>query len=309
MACVIVSEAPCEDKVISLKAMPCVIVPESPCEDKVISLESPFCGRVISPTSLGKGRTLPKITLLPKPRAVLGCIQIATDFVLEREGPALVKHFPGVELRLQKVKFDSETISADTFHRAAKNISEAGKAMLPLDRCTVMGLACTSMSFTLGPEVVDEQLRAAAWPDVRTTDMARAQANALRALGVKKVALLTPYVEAVAEGNIRMLEDGGFQVVSSATMGLDRDELTTSVSPDTIKDWAVAVAEDAGGEAEALVIGCSAFRACEDGFITDLEEQLGIPVVTSTQAFLWHMLRCSGVDDRAPGYGRLLCEH
>lgn len=37
-----------------------------------------------------------------------------------------------------------------------------------------MGLACTSMSFVLGVEKVDEQLRVAN-PNVKSTDMARAQ--------------------------------------------------------------------------------------------------------------------------------------
>ena len=33
------------------------------------------------------------------------------------------------------------------------------------------------------------------------------------------------------------------------------------------------------------------------------------PVVTSTQATLWHVLRLAGVDPPIAGYGRLLREH
>ena len=62
-------------------------------------------------------------------------------------------------------------------------------------------------------------------------------------------------------------------------------------------------------EAEALVVGCSALRACGPGFIDELEAAVGKPVVTSTQAFLWRMLRLAGVDDRIDGYGTLFFKH
>ena len=81
-------------------------------------------------------------------------------------------------------------------------------------------------------------------------------------------------------------------------------------------------------------------RACQPGFIDDLEAQLGKPVVTSTQvhmhmhmhmhvhvqvhmhmrvcakpvvtstqAFLWRLLRVAGVHDQISGYGALLANH
>jgi maleate isomerase len=40
-----------------------------------------------------------------------------------------------------------------------------------------------------------------------------------------------------------------------------------------------------------------------------LEARTGKPVVTSTQATLWHVLRLAGVDAPIPGYGRLLRDH
>jgi maleate isomerase len=40
-----------------------------------------------------------------------------------------------------------------------------------------------------------------------------------------------------------------------------------------------------------------------------LEQTIGKPVITSTQATLWHALRLAAVEDRIAGYGRLLSEH
>ena len=249
---------------------------------------------------------LPTIEFSPRARAVLGCIQIPTDYVLEKEGPRMLEEVPGVEMRLQKIEFDNDKLEAETFQRAATNIQRAVATLLPHDRCTVLGMACTSLSFTLGPDLVDAQLRAP-YPAVKTTDMARAQAAAIAALGVKRVALLTPYILKLADRNAAMLESScGVRVVSRATMGLPRDEDTTAVAPATIIDWAVAV--DCPS-AEAVVVGCSAFRSTEYGFLDSLEKRLGKPVVSSTQAFMWSMLRTAGVQDQIEGYGKLLAQH
>jgi len=245
---------------------------------------------------------LPPVKLELKPRAILGCLCIASDNVMQEEGPAFVSCLQGVELRIQKIRFDSDQICASTFQRAAGDITEAALQFMPASACSVLGISCTSMSFTLGPGVFDKQLHLASL-GAKTTDMARAQVAALAALGVKRIALVTPYMEAVAASNVRMLESSGLEVVSSATMGLDRDELTTAVTRPCIADWAAAVDCE---EAEAVVIGCSALRACKVGFIDDLEARLGKPVVTSTQAFLWSMLRTAGISDQVAGFGRLL---
>jgi maleate isomerase len=43
--------------------------------------------------------------------------------------------------------------------------------------------------------------------------------------------------------------------------------------------------------------------------VAALEQAIGKPVITSTQATLWHALRLAGVEDRVTGYGRLLSEY
>lgn len=265
-------------------------------------------------------RALPKITFADMPRAVLGCIQIATDVVLDSEGPLMIQHLHGVEMRLQKIALDSEILTADMYRRNAPSVTAAASALLPSSYCSVLGLSCTSMSFSLGAERVDALLQSAC-PGARTTDMARAQAEALGALGVEHVALLTPYASELSKLNVIMLEDltainirirpggtrtGGVKVVKRVTMCLERDELTSLVTEGSIAEWAMLA--DCP-EAEAVVVGCSALRACGPGFIDRLEVYLGKPVVTSTQAFMWKMLRLAGVDDRMDGYGTLLREH
>ncbi|CAJ1417457.1 unnamed protein product [Effrenium voratum] len=233
--------------------------------------------------------------------AVLGCVQIPSDVTLEDEGPPFARKL-GLDLRMVKVHFDSDDICASTYLRAMER-EELTKAAQQLpQQCSVVGLSCTSYSFTLGSEKVREQLNAGL-PDVPATNMADAQLLALKALNVRKVALLTPYIEELSVANAAMLESSGLEVVKRITMNLPTDELTSALTPPEIAQWALRVDVPC---ADCVVIGCSALRACQENFLDDLEAQLGKPVVTSTQAFLWRMARLAGATNHISGYGRLL---
>ena len=59
-------------------------------------------------------------------------------------------------------------------------------------------------------------------------------------------------------------------------------------------------------EADAVFISCTNFRTFE--IIESLEQDLGIPVVTSNQASLWLALRELDVMEKIPWLGKLLTE-
>ncbi|CAL1135138.1 unnamed protein product [Cladocopium goreaui] len=233
-------------------------------------------------------------------RTTLGCVQIPSDVTLEDEGPPFAEQM-GIDIQMTKVSFDSEDICAGTYLRAMQReeLTKGAKTLAALavssgQKCDVLGLSCTSFSFTLGSAKVREQISA-------VTDMAQAQLEALKALQAKQVALLTPYIEELSQANAEMLESmGGFRVVSRLTMNLPTDDLTSAVPPAEIADWAVRTDSP---QADVVVIGCSGFRACQPDFLDALEQRLGKPVVTSTQAFLWHMARSAGVQKKIKGSG------
>lgn len=250
----------------------------------------------------------PALRFAPRERAVLGVVQIATDIVLEMEGAQLLVNFPGVNIRFAKIAFDSEDICAATYEAALASgaIATAGRSLcLPKDYVTVWGVACTSLSFLLGRDRLAAELPLGDKPLVTMWD---AVCAALNALGAKRLVVLTPYINEVHDRNIELLEREGFEVLASMALGLSTDMQTSSVEPGSISDCAVAAlsaAADADTSADAVFIGCSAFRACQPGFISELELRLGLPVVTSTQAFLWLTLRVGGISEGIKGYGRL----
>ena len=239
----------------------------------------------------------------PPPRAILGCIQINSDIVFDIEGPVMISKIPGVLLRMQKIILDSDLISADTFIRNSDKITIAVKAIIP---STIIGLGCTSMSFILGSEKVDLEIQKADI-HIKITDMVRSQLCALKSLKIVKLALLTPYTEDLSLINKRLIEENSnIKIVSHKSMNVNKDYLVSLISQDSIIEWSKKVNCE---EAEAVLIGCSALRCCIPGFIDKLENIFKKPVITSTQCFLWNMLRSSGINDQITGYGKLLKDY
>lgn len=127
---------------------------------------------------------------------------------------------------------------------------------------------------------------------------------ALRALGARRIMLLSPYLQAINDREVAFLEAAGFQVLGETGLGLNTNAEMAALPPDTWLDLAKRHRED---RADAWLVSCTAVRSAE--VIEDLERELGRPVVTSNQALVWHCLRTAGIADRVEGFGSLLCRH
>jgi maleate isomerase len=60
-------------------------------------------------------------------------------------------------------------------------------------------------------------------------------------------------------------------------------------------------------DAEAYFLSCTNIQAV--AAIDALETALGVPVISSNQAMIWHALRSAKISDRLHGYGQLLRDH
>jgi maleate cis-trans isomerase len=163
--------------------------------------------------------------------------------------------------------------------------------------------ACTSGSFLEGAKRLRAQIDAIA-ELVRCPVVATSQAmiDALRALAVRRVALATPYLDALTQIERRFLEDQGFDVLSVRGLGLSGASIR-EVSPERVFELACEVDSP---QAEAIFVSCTDLRALE--VVDALERRLSKPVLTSNQVTLWGLLRALGRSARIAGFGRLLDE-
>jgi maleate isomerase len=206
---------------------------------------------------------------------------------------------PGVSFHVTRVSLPSVTPAAllglaDSLVEAARLLAEA-----PLD---VLLIACTSGSFVGGPGYDQDLLVRVRGVTgaIPATTTATATVRALGALGVRRVAVATPYTPAVNQRLVGFLESSGCAVAGLEGLGLDDDRTINAVPLEVV--YRLARRADRP-EAEALFLSCTGMRTA--GILGVLEADLGKPVVSAVSASLWHCLRLAGVTQSLPGYGRL----
>jgi maleate isomerase len=128
---------------------------------------------------------------------------------------------------------------------------------------------------------------------------ARSVQAALQHLGVKKLALGTPYSEAMNALGKAYWQAAGFEIV-----GYRRLEGVVNIYAESEeRAYQLARAADAPG-ADAVLLSGTGLPTV--GILELVEQDLGKPVVSSMQACLWQALCLAGIRQSIPGFGRLL---
>jgi maleate isomerase len=160
---------------------------------------------------------------------------------------------------------------------------------------------CTAVS-TFAPHLAGEirgRITAATGrPAIATADAILA---AFQVLEVRRVLLVTPYIQPVHQREIDFLTAHGLRVTGGSCLGVDTNTEMARIAPADIAAQAHAAASS--GPADACFVSCTAIRSA--GLIADLEASLGMPVITSNQVLAWHALHRLGVKRIVSGFGRL----
>jgi maleate cis-trans isomerase len=125
---------------------------------------------------------------------------------------------------------------------------------------------------------------------------------ALKALGVTRVAVASPFDEYQNSKLKQYLEGQGFKVPAIQGLALPMEKVAFSHLSDSYS-LVQEVIQKEGKDAEGIYIPCANWPVVEN--IAVLEEDTRLPVVTSLQAMLWHCLRKLGIGVKIEGYGRL----
>jgi maleate isomerase len=122
---------------------------------------------------------------------------------------------------------------------------------------------------------------------------------AFERLGIRKLALATPYSREVTLQGKAHLESHGFEVANFANLrGVQNIYDTTAEQA-----YALARSVDTR-DAEAVFLSGTGMPTV--AVLEMLEQDLGKPVISSASAMMWHALRLAGVGQPIAGYGRLL---
>lgn len=235
-------------------------------------------------------------------RGKIGLLVPAVNSTMEAEFHRLAP--PGVSVHTNRLPLlrsisSLETIEAmvEAFETVATKVRELMEAGVG-----VVMFGCTSGSFAKGP-AGDRRLQEAI---ARETGLVlftttTASVEAVRALGIRRLAVATPYP---AEVNGRL--KAYFEACEIGVVNLESfDEPDMAAHAVHEPEEVAALAREANRpEADGLFIACTQVRAID---VADrLERELRKPVVTANQASLWACLRALKVRDPVRGFGRLL---
>ncbi len=129
-------------------------------------------------------------------RAAIGLLVLATDQTMEHEFRHLIR-LPGVAVYGARL-FNDADITPETLRAIGDRIAPATELILPSLHLDVVAFGCTSASMALGEEEVFRQIRRVR-PEVACTTPVTAAFAAFKALGARRIGVLTPYAPEVNE--------------------------------------------------------------------------------------------------------------
>lgn len=235
-------------------------------------------------------------------RANLGMIVLETDETLESEF-ARMADLKGVARYHSRIPMVSE-IRPETLARMQGDMPASAKLFPSSLAFDVIGYGCTSASTVIGSDNVAAAIQTVR-PEAKVTDPLAALIAAGHALGVTNMGFITPYIPEVSARMRAALEKAGFHIPASGSFQESDDRVVARITEDAIHKAAhqVAGAAPTKTPCEALIISCTNLRCLN--VIPRLEDELGIPVLSSNTALVWHMLRLAGIADPMPHTCRL----
>lgn len=176
---------------------------------------------------------------------------------------------------------------------------EAQALLLADAQPDLIAVNCTAATMLAGPQLINRRVLAATGIDSVTT--IEAVLAALQVCGMRRIALMTPYLPEVVQAEITFLSGQGIEVVATAGQACASPVEQGEIPP---AYWLETGRQLACMDCDGLLVSCAGVQISV--VLAQLEQVWQRPVVSSNQALLWHCLRRLGVAERPTGYGSLL---
>jgi maleate isomerase len=244
------------------------------------------------------------------PRRV-GLIVPSSNTTMETELPEMFRRqsevdgtaftFHASRAVLHEVDADSLARMVDQADRCVRELADA--------RVDAYAYACLVALMARGPGAHEEVERrieevAADTPGYAPAVVSSAGAlvRAIDALGLRKVAILTPYVEALTEQVVEYLEAAGTVVVDAMSLRVSDNLAVGRLDPSRLPELAAQM--DTSNADGVIISACVQMPSLPA--IPEAERRLDLPVLTAASATAWDVLVRLGLEPAVAGGGALL---
>ena len=227
----------------------------------------------------------------------IGLIVLQADETIELDMKRLIP--ASVEVLVSRVPSGAhvtpESLAAMEFElQSAASLFPKGAQM------SVVGYGCTSGTAQIGTGRIAQAIKAGTKTPY-VTEPVSALIAACRHLGVRRLGILSPYIERVSNQLIEVLRDADIGVCAFASFNESEEERVARISPASIMSAAIELS--ASANMDALFISCTNLRTLD--VIAAIEAETGLPVLSSNQLLAWHLLRLAKVQASGSSAGQL----
>ena len=240
----------------------------------------------------------------------IGQIVPSSNTTMETEIPAILRArelvaperftFHSSRMRMKHVTKEELSKMDGDSDRCALELSDA--------RVDVLGYACLVAIMSMGrgyPRVSEQRLHQRTVENggpAPVVTSAGALVDGLHAIGAKKVSILAPYMKPLTALVIDYIENEGIEVVDSISLEIPDNLEVGRQDPRA----PIEITKKLNTQGVDAVIASACVQMPSLASIQAIEDRVGLPVLSSSVATTYMMLKRLGLDTSVPGFGSLL---
>ena len=233
----------------------------------------------------------------------IGLIVPSSNVTMEDELPELFRRRPE-NFTFHSARMRMTTVSAEALAAMNQHGDRCAVELADAD-CDVLAYACLVAVMASGPgahQSAATRLAAAAGGETPVVTSAGALIEGIRALGARRVAMITPYAPALTGAVIDYLADAGIEVVDSISLGVTDNRAVGRLDPASL----VPLTDQLDlTRAEALVLSACVQMPSLPA-IESAQHRTGLPTLSAATATARSLCSALGLDPAIPGAGALL---
>ena len=228
----------------------------------------------------------------------VGLIALSTDQTIEGDFYTICKNLP-LDIFVNRIH-NQNPLTKENLLKMQDDLELVTSKILPDERINTIAYGCTSGTIAIGEDKVKEKILLAKQDCYVTTPVTSA-IKAFKQMNVRKIALFTPYPDAVNKTILDYFTQKSIVVSSFTSLNLNLDSEIAQVDPNYILEISSKLEIK---NADALFISCTALPVLD--ILDKLENKIQKPVLSSNQTLIWDTIRSVGCKSPIKGYGKLL---
>ena len=228
----------------------------------------------------------------------VGLIALSTDQTIESDFNNICKNLP-LDIFINRIH-NQNPLTKENLLKMQNDLESVTNKILPDEKVNTIAYGCTSGTIAIGEKNVKEKILSAK-PGCYVTTPVTSAMKAFQKMNIKKIALFTPYPDAVNKTILDYFTKKNIEVLSFASLNLNLDSEFANVDPNYILEIASKLETK---NVDALFISCTALPVLN--IIDRLEQKIQKPVLSSNQTLIWDTIRSVGYKSGIKGFGKLL---